>query len=823
MPRTPDECTCVFCPPPEVSETGTNLYRRNPVFLRFTSALVYLLLLFTFYQAFVINASAQSTRATLSGIVIDQAGAVIPGVNIDVISVTQGFERATNTNNEGVFVVTSPLPGNYTIKAEHEGFNPAEVRNVILNVNDPRMIKISLKIGELQSTTVDVVDTPSLIDESSAVGTTVNRQFVEHLPLNGRSVQPSISLSPGVVLTKASNVEAGQFSVNGQRANANYFTIDGVSANIGASVGLDPYQAATGALPGFSASGGTNNLVSVDALQEFKIQTSSYAAEFGRTPGAQVQLLTRSGTNDFHGRAFEYEAFDANEWFVNRRGDPRPPLRQNIFGGVGGSVLLPRFGEGGDPGTHQIKLGVDYRRLSPIFSVRGYFQAVNFFSGPNQVLTEILSNIQVSAQDATTTILTNLSTYVQDLWNVNQRLSLIYGMRYEVNSAPSGKNGNDPVAITDANNLANLAFSPPVTSVYETTYNNFAPRIGIAYQLSQRSDRETILRGGFGVLYDLGGGAVINALSARHTFTASKTLTGITFPLLSAADARPPAVPAALPVNRLFALDLELKPPYTYQWNVAAEQSFGGNQTFSVTYAALSRRLPLQILTSYTWARSIDTVFNDSSIMLTPVGQIDPQRDLGPLLTWWGLIASLYIAAFAVLQLEKHWYRTAQVFFTLATFFTLGSLVIWVWNNPDGLCGGIAFTVGVCALVATIWFVRKVEADINQAQYAKASPANAADYRRNLIETWRSMIVLAERKYMGGKEPPGTSFSEIFQRQPAFVRLVPLLSTEAIDALDADVREELSRTERQRPVALRLLLAKEISRIEKELEVSQNF
>lgn len=104
-------------------------------------------------------------------------------------------------------------------------------------------------------------------------------------------------------------------------------------------------------MPALSAAGGTNNLVSVDALQEFKIQTSTYAPEFGRTPGAQVQIVTRSGTNDFRGTLFEYfrnDVLDANDWFANSRGQERPALRQNDFGFVlGGPILLPPFGEGG--------------------------------------------------------------------------------------------------------------------------------------------------------------------------------------------------------------------------------------------------------------------------------------------------------------------------------------------------------------------------------------------------------------------------------------------------------------------------------------------
>src|SRR5262249_23323320 len=147
---------------------------------------------------------------------------------------------------------------------------------------------------------------PTLLDESPSVGTTVNRQFVENLPLNGRSFQSLFELTPGVVLTPSGEGGQGQFSVNGQRTNSNYITVDGVSANVSAAVGNTLGQNATGSVPGFAATGGTNNLVSVDALQEFKIQTSTYAPEFGRTPGAQVSIVTRGGTNDFRGSVFEY-------------------------------------------------------------------------------------------------------------------------------------------------------------------------------------------------------------------------------------------------------------------------------------------------------------------------------------------------------------------------------------------------------------------------------------------------------------------------------------------------------------------------------------
>jgi hypothetical protein len=131
--------------------------------------------------------------------------------------------------------------------------------------------------------------------------------------------------------------------VNGQRPDANYFLVDGVSANLGtAGSGTNLGQGGAGQLPATSAFGGTSNLVSLDALEEFRIQTSTFAPEYGRTPGAQISVVTKSGTNTFHGTAFEYfrnDKLDANDWFANANGLARPELRQNDFGGVLGGPI----------------------------------------------------------------------------------------------------------------------------------------------------------------------------------------------------------------------------------------------------------------------------------------------------------------------------------------------------------------------------------------------------------------------------------------------------------------------------------------------------
>lgn len=185
--------------------------------------------------------------------------------------------------------------------------------------------------------------------ESAAVSTVVDRTFADNLPLNGRTFQTLIMLTPGVVVTQTAADDQGQFSVNGQRADANYFTVDGVSANFGVTGYFALGQTAGGALPALSAQGGTNSLVSVDAMQEFRVQTSSFAPEFGRTPGGQISIATRSGSNTFRGTLFEYlrnDLLDANDWFngyTNSPPRPKAEERQNDFGGVfGGPIIKDR-------------------------------------------------------------------------------------------------------------------------------------------------------------------------------------------------------------------------------------------------------------------------------------------------------------------------------------------------------------------------------------------------------------------------------------------------------------------------------------------------
>src|SRR6266851_2618205 len=235
-------------------------------------------------------AFAQSATATLSGTVEDQQGAVIPGVVIAILNVDTSLRRESTTNESGSFIFTLLPPGHYTITGERQGFAPVRVEKIVLNVGDQKALQIQLKAGDINATVQVVNDTPLLNTESAAVSTVVDRNFAENLPLNGRSFQTLIQLTPGVVPTASNQQDSGQFSVNGQRADANYWMVDGVSANIGigANGASTVGNGLGGSLGSFSALGGTNSLVSVDAMQEFRIQTSTYAPEFGRTPGGQI-------------------------------------------------------------------------------------------------------------------------------------------------------------------------------------------------------------------------------------------------------------------------------------------------------------------------------------------------------------------------------------------------------------------------------------------------------------------------------------------------------------------------------------------------------
>jgi len=291
---------------------------------------------------FVPGLRAQSTSADVVGRITDPSNALIAGARVVVTNADTSVRYEAETTALGEYHLGNLSPGAYRMEIQKSGFKTLVQPDLVLHAQDVLTINFRLTLGDASQTVTVESRTPGVNSGLATVSTVVDRAFAENLPLNGRSFQNVILLTPGAVVTATAFDDQGQFSVNGQRADANYFMVDGVGANFGVTGYPSMVQSASGALPALSASGGTNSLVSVDAMEEFRIQTSSFAPEFGRTPGGQISIVTRSGTNVFHGTLFEYfrnSVLDARGWFVNFKGLRKPEERLNDFGGVLGGPL----------------------------------------------------------------------------------------------------------------------------------------------------------------------------------------------------------------------------------------------------------------------------------------------------------------------------------------------------------------------------------------------------------------------------------------------------------------------------------------------------
>ncbi len=743
-------------------------------------------------------AFAQTETARISGRVTDLTGAVIVGAECKITNIETDVSVTTTTNEDGIYVLPDLHPAMYRLTIQKKGFRTVVQPNLQLYVQDAINENFTLALGPMSDSVTVSGSTFGVRTDSAAVSTVVDDQFVQNTPLNGRSFQALFALTPGIVFT-SQNLGEGQFSANGQRSDANYFTVDGVSANFGVTIsGLG--ETLGGAIPGFTAQGGTNGLVSVDAMQEFRIETSSCEAEFGHTPGAQISIVTKSGGNQFHGTAFDYlrnDVFDARNYF-DAPPLPKPAERQNDFGGtIGGpirkdktffffsyeglrlrlpqtatdefltasaraavapayqpivnalplpsanaplinptcdnitnpclanlsvaysnpsslnatsiridqnfskkitlfaryvhapsygtarrweellyenvntdsitagvtmlvspnkvndfranwsrytvafvtdltdfyggvappaSVLFPAssayspdksqalvyLGSIGDGdmdvragtlysnvqrqlnfvdtfswavGVHQIKFGIDYRRVSPTaLQGNGY----SFFpSGYAELMAGTSDDVLLSSYRPFSVILSNYSLFAQDTWRVTNRLTLTYGLRWEINTPPAAASASEPLyvlqGIFDANPLAEVP-----GALWHTRYNNFAPRIGVAYQITPK----TVVRGGFGVYYDLGYG---NAGYAAFGFPYQISQFISASPPLAFNPSNPALQPPPFSTviksgAFLSAVDPKLQPPYTLEWNAAIERQLGAEQKLTATYVGSDGR-----------------------------------------------------------------------------------------------------------------------------------------------------------------------------------------------------------------------------------------
>jgi len=287
----------------------------------------------------------QVASAELSGTVLDSSGAAVASAKVMATNVATNLARDAASDTTGKYIITLLPPGDYTLSVEAAGFRKLVQSGITLQINQQAQVDLTLQLGQVSETVEVTGQAPLLESESSSLGTVVNQQLVNQLPLNGRNFIQLATLSPGVngVGFSASGTimsgtrpddrrPATEIFSNGNREGSNNFLYDGIDDNerLTLSIVLRP---------------------AVEAVREFKIQTNLYSADIGRNSGAVVDVITKSGTNRLHGSLFEFlrnSAMDARSYF-NPQGTAFPTFRLNQFGGsLGGPVVLPKLYHGKD-------------------------------------------------------------------------------------------------------------------------------------------------------------------------------------------------------------------------------------------------------------------------------------------------------------------------------------------------------------------------------------------------------------------------------------------------------------------------------------------
>ena len=277
----------------------------------------------------------QADMGTIAGTVVDSSGATVPNGAVTLIRVGTDTKTSVKTDSQGGYTATPLRIGSYSVTVEAPGFKTEKRTGIVLQVQDRLRVDFTLQIGSVNETVTVQAPTPVVDTESSALGDVIASKQITDLPLNGRDYTQLATLTTGVVkitengggingaTTPTNGNAGGAFAVNGTRGNLNNFLLDGVDNNSNDNAG---------------------NILktNVDAIEEFKVQTSNYSAEFGRSGGAVINATIKSGTNGFHGTAFEFlrnSALDSRGYF-EPADQPKAPFRQNQFGGtLGGRII----------------------------------------------------------------------------------------------------------------------------------------------------------------------------------------------------------------------------------------------------------------------------------------------------------------------------------------------------------------------------------------------------------------------------------------------------------------------------------------------------
>ncbi len=276
---------------------------------------------------------SQNITAFLTGTVTDPSGAVVPGASVTLHNIDTNTDVVTvKTDSNGTYSATELPLGRYTVTVSANGFKKYVASDLVLNVGEHRTLNVSLAVGQVSEQVTVTATTIPVETSSAAQSTTITGTQIRELQLNNRNFEQLVALQPGVSSTLPDQIQFGitntdSVSVNGARTSANNWTVDGADIN----------------------DSGSNltllNVPSVDALSEFTLERSTYDAQYGRSGGGQVNVATKSGTNNFHGDAYEFfrnNVLNANEAFNKGAGHARPPFRYNDFGyTIGGPIYIP--------------------------------------------------------------------------------------------------------------------------------------------------------------------------------------------------------------------------------------------------------------------------------------------------------------------------------------------------------------------------------------------------------------------------------------------------------------------------------------------------
>ncbi len=300
--------------------------------MRSKSVVIFLTLLI----ALCIPVFSQTTAGSMAGTVLDPSGGAIANAKVTAIEPTKGYSLNATTDASGRFVFPNAQPGGYNIAVEAPGFKRYEQKGVILQNNQNRTVgNLKMEVGSVNEQVNVTAQGQTLQTETGERSTSLTSKQVNNIAINGRSYLPLMALVPGVTtypdLQTAGHGGVGSINVNGARSNQNNLTLDGLGD---VDSGNNGDQLAT---------------ISLNSVQEFRVQTSNYQAQYGRSSGSQISVVTKSGTNQFHGSGYIFhrnEGLNANNWLDNREGLPRQLYRYNDAGFTfGGPVIIPHYAE----------------------------------------------------------------------------------------------------------------------------------------------------------------------------------------------------------------------------------------------------------------------------------------------------------------------------------------------------------------------------------------------------------------------------------------------------------------------------------------------